>query len=49
MLSANLADRFRATRQYKDIEEMLFSAASPGGSRRESIDEAPMGLYLGKQ
>lgn len=42
MLSANLTNKFQATKQYKDIDGMLFSAASPGGSPGESIDEAPV-------
>ena len=44
MLSANLTDKFRATKQYKDINRMLFSAASAAGSPCRSIDEAPVAL-----
>lgn len=28
MLSANLVNKFRATKEYKEIDKMLFSAAS---------------------
>ena len=47
MLSENLVNKFRATKQFKEIDGMVFSAVSPeGGSPCESVDGDPVALDL---
>ena len=46
MLSENLANKFRTPEEYKDIDGMLFSATSPGGSPGGGISETPIALSV---
>lgn len=50
MLSENLGNKFRATKQYRDIIGLIFSAAAsfPEQSRAGTIVERPVELDLGE-